>query len=205
METIPENEVALLLILAGPAGSGKTTLCDRLVDENGHLERVVTCTTRAPREGEIDGVDYYFFSDDQFDAKVEDGEFLEWAHVHTYRYGTLKSTIEAKLEDDVDLVMNIDVQGVASVQEAARNQPMIGQRLVTVFIMPASFDELKERLRGRGKDDELEISCRIESAEKEIEQWRSFDYLLRSKSKAEDFSAITSIWQAEKRRVARYL
>lgn len=205
MENIPENEVALLLILAGPAGSGKTTLCDRLVDENGHLERVVTCTTRTPREGEIDGVDYYFFSDDQFDAKVEDGEFLEWAHVHTYRYGTLKSTIEAKLEDDVDLVMNIDVQGVASVQEAARNQPMIGQRLVTVFIMPASFDELKERLRGRGKDDELEISCRIESAEKEIEQWRSFDYLLRSKSKAEDFSAITSIWQAEKRRVARYL
>ncbi len=205
METIPENEVALLLILAGPAGSGKTTLCDRLVDENGHLERVVTCTTRAPREGEIDGVDYYFFSDDQFDAKVEDGEFLEWAHVHTYRYGTLKSTIEAKLEDDVDLVMNIDVQGVASVQEAARNQPMIGQRLVTVFIMPASFDELRERLRGRGKDDELEISCRIESAEKEIEQWRSFDYLLRSKSKAEDFSAIASIWRAEKRRVARYL
>ncbi len=205
METIPENEVALLLILAGPAGIGKTTLCDRLVDENGHLERVVTCTTRTPREGEIDGVDYYFFSDDQFDAKVEGGEFLEWAHVHTYRYGTLKSTIEAKLEDDVDLVMNIDVQGVASVQEAARNQPMIGQRLVTVFIMPASFDELKERLRGRGKDDELEISCRIESAEKEIEQWRSFDYLLRSKSKAEDFSAITSIWQAEKRRVARYL
>ena len=205
METIPENEVALLLILAGPAGSGKTTLCDRLVDENGHLEGVVTCTTRAPREGEIDGVDYYFFSDDQFDAKVEDGEFLEWAHVHTYRYGTLKSTIEAKLEDDVDLVMNIDVQGVASVQEAARNQPMIGQRLVTVFIMPASFDELRERLRGRGKDDELEISCRIESAEKEIEQWRSFDYLLRSKSKAEDFSAIASIWRAEKRRVARYL
>ena len=205
MEAIPENEVALLLILAGPAGSGKTTLCDRLVDENDHLERVVTCTTRAPREGEIDGVDYYFLSDDQFDAKVEAGEFLEWAHVHTYRYGTLKSTIEAKLEEDVDLVMNIDVQGVASVQEAARNQPMIGQRLVTVFIMPASFDELKERLWVRGKDDEAEISRRIESAEKEIEQWRSFDYLLRSKSKAEDFSAITSIWQAEKRRVARHL
>jgi len=205
MEAIPENEVALLLILAGPAGSGKTTLCDRLVDENDRLERVVTCTTRAPREGEIDGLDYYFFSDDQFDAKVEAGEFLEWAHVHTYRYGTLKSTIEAKLEDNVDLVMNIDVQGGASVQEAARNQPMIGPRLATVFIMPASFDELKERLRGRGKDDEAEISRRIGSAEKEIEQWRFFDYLLRSKSKAEDFSAITSIWQAEKRRVARYL
>ena len=205
MEVLPENEVALFLILAGPAGSGKTTLCDRLVDENDHLERVVTCTTRAPRAGEIDKVDYYFLSDEQFDAKVESGEFLEWAHVHTYRYGTLKSTIEAKLEDDVDLVMNIDVQGVAFVQEAARNKPTIGQRLVTVFIMPASFDELNERLRGRGKDDKAEISRRIESAKKEVEQWRSFDYLLLSKSKAEDFSAITSIWQAEKRRVARHL
>ena len=205
MEVLPENEVALFLILAGPAGSGKTTLCDRLVDENDHLERVVTCTTRAPRAGEIDKVDYYFLSDEQFDAKVESGEFLEWAHVHTYRYGTLKSTIEAKLEDDVDLVMNIDVQGVAFVQEAARNKPMIGQRLVTVFIMPASFDELNERLRGRGKDDKAEISRRIESAKKEVEQWRPFDYLLLSKSKAEDFSAITSIWQAEKRRVARHL
>ena len=101
MEALPENEVARFLILAGPAGSGKTTLCDRLVDENDHLERVVTCTTRAPRVGEIDKVDYYFLSDEQFDAKVESGEFLEWAHVHTYRYGTLKSTIEAKLEDDV--------------------------------------------------------------------------------------------------------
>ena len=205
MEVLPENEVALFLILAGPAGSGKTTLCDRLVDENDHLERVVTCTTRAPRAGEIDKVDYYFLSDEQFDAKVESGEFLEWAHVHTYRYGTLKSTIEAKLEDDVDLVMNIDVQGVAFVQEAARNKPMIGQRLVTVFIMPASFDELNERLRGRGEDDKAEISRRIESAKKEVKQWRSFDYLLLSKSKAEDFSAITSIWQAEKRWVARHL
>ena len=167
MEGIPENEIALLLILAGPAGSGKTTLCDRLVDESDRLERVVTCTTRAPREGEKDGVDYYFLSDDEFGAKAEAGEFLEWAHVHTYRYGTLKSTIETKLEDDVDLVMNIDVQGVASVQEAARKQPTIGQRLVTVFLMPASFEELKERLRGRGKDDEAEISRRIESAERE--------------------------------------
>ena len=204
MDPIPENEIALLLILAGPAGSGKTTLCDRLVDEYDSVERVVTCTTRAPREGEEDGVDYFFLSNEQFDAKVEAGEVLEWAHVHTYRYGTLKSTIESKLKDDVDLVMNIDVQGVAAVQEAAREQPTIDQRLVTVFLMPANFDELKARLRGRGKDDEAEIARRIESAEKEIEQWRSFDYLLRSRSKAEDFVAITSIWQAEKRRVCRY-
>lgn len=205
MDPVPENEIALLLILAGPAGSGKTTLCDRLVDEYDPVERVVTCTTRAPRQGEKDGVDYFFLSNEQFDAKIEAGEFLEWAHVHTYRYGTLKSTIESKLKDDVDLVMNIDVQGVAAVQAAARNQPMIDKRLVTVFLMPADFDELKTRLRGRGKDDEAEIARRIESAEKEIEQWRSFDYLLLSKSKAEDFAAITNIWQAEKRRVSRYL
>ena len=102
METIPKMKLPLL-ILAGPAGSG-TTLCDRLVDENGHPERVVTCTTRLPRRRNR-RVDYYF-SDDQFDAKVEDEEFNGLRAHLSIR--TLKSTIEAKLEDDVDLVMNID-------------------------------------------------------------------------------------------------
>jgi len=203
MDTLPEKEIALLLIIAGPAGSGKTTLCDRLVAENANTERVVTCTTRPPREGEVDGIDYHFLSDEQFDANVENGEFLEWAKVHTNRYGTLKSVIENKLSEYVDLVMNIDVQGVAAVQKAARDHSAIGQRLVTVFIMPDSFEELRRRLRARGKDDEAEIDRRISSAEKEIGEWKSFDYTFRSHSKEADFDTIRSIWQAEKRRVAR--
>ena len=203
MDTLPEKEIALLLILAGPAGSGKTTLCDRLVAENANTERVVTCTTRPPREGEVNGIDYHFLSDEQFDANVENGEFLEWAKVHANRYGTLKSVIENKLSEYIDLVMNIDVQGVAAVQKAARDHSAIGQRLVSVFIMPDSFEELRRRLRERGKDDEAEIDRRIRSAEKEIGAWKSFDYAFRSHSKEADFDTIRSIWQAEKRRVAR--
>ena len=115
----------------------------------------------------------------------------------------MKKGIEEKLAEQTDLVMNIDVQGVAAVRSAAREQSVIGQRLVTVFIMPDSFDELRRRLRERGKDDESEIDRRILSAEKEIEEWTAFDYAFRSESKEADFNAIRSIWQAEKYRVAR--
>jgi len=203
MENLPAEDIALLMILAGPAGSGKTTLCERMVANNDRIERLVTCTTRQPRENEIDGVDYRFLSNEAFDEKIEAGAFLEWAKVHANRYGTLKSVIEGKLAEQIDLVMNIDVQGVATVREAARSHPTIEQRLVTVFIMPSDFDELRQRLRGRGQDDEAEIARRIESAEAEVTQWSSFDYVIRSKSKDEDYTAIRSIWQAEKRKASR--
>ncbi len=203
MDTSPEKDIALLLILAGPAGSGKTTLCDRLVAENPKIERVVTCTTRSPREGEVDGIDYHFLTNEQFDANVADEQFLEWAQVHANRYGTLRSDIEDKLANQIDLVMNIDVQGVASVKEAARSHASIRRSLVTVFIMPDSFEELRRRLQQRGKDDESEIDRRIRTAKKEVGEWKSFDYAFRSRSKEEDFEVIGSIWQAEKLRVAR--
>lgn len=203
MEDLPVDDIALLMILAGPAGSGKTTLCERIVTENERIERLVTCTTRQPREGEVDGVDYHFLSNAKFDEKIEAGAFLEWAKVHANRYGTLKSVIEGKLAEQTDLVMNIDVQGVATVREAAKSHPAIEQRLVTVFVMPSNFDELRRRLRGRGQDDEQEIARRIQSAEAEVRQWSSFDYVIRSKSKDEDYAAIRSIWQAEKRKASR--
>lgn len=203
MQGLPADDSALLMILAGPAGSGKTTLCERMVANNERIERLVTCTTRQPREGETDGVDYHFLSNETFDEKIEAGAFLEWAKVHANRYGTLKSVIEDKLSEQIDLVMNIDVQGVATVRKAAKSHPAIEQRLVTVFIMPTDFDELRRRLRGRGQDDEPEIARRIQSAEEEVKQWSAFDYVIRSKSKDEDYAAIRSIWQAEKRKASR--
>lgn len=203
MENVPADDIALLMILAGPAGSGKTTLCERIVADNNRIERLVTCTTRQPRENEIDGMDYHFLSNEAFDENIEAGAFLEWAKVHTNRYGTLKSVIEDKLTEQIDLVMNIDVQGVATVRETAASHPAIEQRLVTVFIMPSDFDELRRRLHGRGQDDEQEIARRIQSAEAEVKQWSSFDYVIRSKSKDEDYAAIRSIWHAEKRKASR--
>lgn len=186
------------MIIAGPAGSGKSTLCDRLVQEFSSIERVVTCTTRPPREGEIDGQHYFFLSDEEFDRRIENDAFLEWARVHTNRYGTPKDLILEKLNQNIDLVMNIDVQGVATVKEASLKEPIIAERLTTVFIMPPSLDELIERLRGRGQDDEAEIARRIESAKKEVKAKDQFDYVIETRTKDEDFEEICRIWQKAK-------
>lgn len=193
--------MSLLLVLAGPAGSGKTTLCERLVDEHENVERVVTCTTRDPREGEIDGIDYHFLGSDQFDNAVETDAFLEWAKVHTKRYGVLRSSIQEKLDSHIDIVMNVDVQGVANIRAAAAKDENLAKRLVTIFILPADLEVVRDRLRGRGKDDEAEIDRRIETAKREVELWREFDYVIVSKSKNEDFASIQSILAGEKLRV----
>ncbi len=194
------EDSSVLMIIAGPAGSGKSTLCERLIAENNSIERVVTCTTRRPRENEVDGVDYFFLSDEEFDRRIEQDGFLEWAKVHANRYGTPKQQVIEKLKANVDLVMNIDVQGVAQFRKAALQEPLIAEKLVTVFIDPKNFDELIKRLRERGQDDEEEIARRIESARKEIQAKGEFDHVIETGTKEEDFAAILKIWQAEKTR-----
>ena len=198
-----EQLPALLVVLSGPAGSGKTTLCDRLVAETHGVERVVTSTTRAPRTGEVDGRDYFFFADAEFDRLVKEGAFLEWAHVHTHRYGTLRRVVEEKLRQNIDLCMNVDVQGAASFRNAADQDPLLRQRLVTVFLMPTNLDELRVRLRGRGTESEDEIERRLQTTVNEIGEWTKYDFFIHSKSKREDLEIIKSIWRSEKRRVSR--
>lgn len=199
----PQEDVSLLLVLAGPAGSGKTTLCERMVEELDNVERVVTCTTRQPREGEVDGVDYHFLDDGQFDRAIETGAFLEWAKVHTNRYGVLKKSIQEKLDHHIDIVMNVDVQGVANIKAAAEQDELLSKRLVTVFILPPDLEVVRERLRGRGKDDEAEIERRIETAKGEVKLWPEFDYVITTKTKDEDYGSLLNIWRAEKMRSLR--
>lgn len=199
----PKEDVSLLLVLAGPAGSGKTTLCERMVDELENVERVVTCTTRQPREGEKDGVDYHFLDDGQFDRATETGAFLEWARVHTNRYGVLKKSIQEKLDHHIDIVMNIDVQGVANIKAAAEEDELLSKRLVTVFILPPDLEVVRERLRGRGKDDEAEIERRIQTAKGEVKLWPEFDYVITTKTKDEDYASLLGIWKSEKLRSLR--
>jgi guanylate kinase len=191
----------VLLILAGPAGVGKSTLCDRLVAEVPGFERVITATTRPPRVGEINGRDYHFLSDKQFDEKLAAGEFLEWAWVHQkHRYGTLKSAVLDQLAH-TSLVMNIDVQGVRSVRAAAAHHALLRNRLVTVFVAPDSFDVLRERLQYRGKDSDEEIARRLRTAELELGERNSYDYVIHSGSKEQDFRALLAYWEQAKRKL----
>lgn len=203
--TSPGETPALLVILAGPAGSGKSTLCERIVRECPGFERVVTATTRAPRPGEVHGRDYHFFSEEEFDRLVGDGAFLEWARVHGHsrRYGTLRRSIDEKLAARIDLCMNVDVQGVTSIRGVAARDRVLAQRLVTIFLMPPDLDELRRRLRSRAQDDEAEIERRMETARREMEQWSGYDFCVRSRSRDDDFDTVRAIIAAEKHRVTR--
>lgn len=195
----------LLLVVAGPAGSGKTTLCERLVRECPGMERVITSTTRAPRPGEVNGRDYLFLNDEEFDRLLAEGAFLEWARVHgkDRRYGTLRRSIVEKLAREVDLCMNIDVQGVANLRRAAAADPLLLRRLVTIFLMPPDLEELRRRLRARAQDDEREIERRMTTAMRELAEWEQYDFCIASRSRDEDFAALHAIFRAEKHRVAR--
>lgn len=184
----------VLLILAGPAGVGKSTLCDRLVATVPGFERVITATTRPPRPNETDGRDYHFLTEAQFDARLAAGDFLEWAWVHRkYRYGTLKTAVLDRLPH-TSLVANLDVQGVRSIRAAAANIPLLKARLVTIFVAPDSFDVLRERLQGRGPVSAEELERRMQSAELEMGERHDYDYVIHSGSKEQDFRALLAFW-----------
>jgi guanylate kinase len=196
---MPENpQSGLLIIVSGPAGSGKTTLCYRMLAEMPQVERVVTSTTRPPRNGEVDTVDYYFFDHDTFQAKIAAGEFYEHAHVHSNLYGTLKSEVQDKLSTGTDLLLNIDVQGAAQMRKTAQEDPLLQGKVVTVFIMPPTIEELEARLRGRGSDPEDEVQRRMQVALKEIELSEHYDRTLLSGSRDQDFTALRTIYEEAK-------
>lgn len=189
-----------LVILAGPAGVGKSTLCERLVAEVPGFERVITATTRAPRPNEVDGRDYHFLSEEEFDRRIAAGDFLEWARIHQkQRSGVLKSSVLERLPH-TNLVMNIDVQGVRNIRAAAATEPRLAGRLVTIFVAPDSLEVLRERMLGRGPMPAEELDRRLQSAQLEMAERFSYDYIIHSKTKEQDFRALLDYWaQAQKK------
>jgi len=193
----------LLFLISAPSGGGKTTLCLQLLAARPDITRAITCTTRAPRPGEKNGVDYYFFQPAEFQKRQQAGEFIEHATVFGWRYGILRSELLDKLRSVRDVLLNLDVQGAATIRERARSEPELQSALVTIFLTPSSIKVLQERLQKRASDAPEEIQKRLGIARQEIAQWRNFDYLLISLSVQEDLRRMLAIVEAEKMRTAR--
>lgn len=198
-----ENLNPLLIVISAPSGGGKTTLCQQLLAATPELTRAVTCTTRPPREGEQDGVDYYFLDAASFLKRLQAGNFLEHATVYGHSYGTLKAEVLGKLRQGKDVLLNVDVQGAATIRARADEDEELKKALVMTFLTPSSLAELEFRLKKRAADSPAAMQKRLGVARQEIAQWKNFDYLLISTTIAEDLRRMQSIVEAEKMRPTR--
>ena len=182
----------LMLVLSSPSGAGKTTITRALLDRDAHIAMSVSVTTRAPRPGELDGVDYHFVSIDEFQRMVAAGEFLEHARVFDNYYGTPKAAVEAALRSGGDVLFDIDWQGTQQLAQNARAD------MVAVFVLPPSLAELERRLRGRALDAEEVVAKRMAKAGDEMSHWREYDYILVNTDVARSVAAVTAILEAER-------
>jgi len=189
-----KKKTGIIFLVSAPSGAGKTTLCNNLRMSRDFIYSI-SCTTRQPRQGEEDGVDYYFLSEKEFEQKVKAGEFLEHATVHRYRYGTLKAPILQAIESGVDALLDVDVQGAENVRNCQNKA--IRDNLADIFILPPSMAELDRRLRKRATETEEEMKARLETARKEIEQWNRYKYVIVSGSMEDDLKNFRTIMRAE--------
>ena len=196
---------SLLILISAPSGAGKTTLVNLLLEAQPQMTRAITCTTRAPRAGEMDGVDYHFLEAADFLKRVQAGNFIEHATVFGNSYGILKRELLDKLRTGSDVLLNVDVQGAATIRAQAATEPELSRALVTIFLAPPSVAVLEQRLQQRGTDAEAVIQKRLAVARHEIAQWKNFDYLVISGDKQEDLRRALAIIEAEKMRSARSL
>ena len=199
----PKEAGGLVLLVSGPPGTGKTALCRRLEAAHQEVERAITCTTRFPRPGEQNGVDYCFLSDLQFDEAVANDEFLEWSNTHFARFGTRKDTISQKFDCQVDVVVNVDMQGARFYRQTFSGDAAMRSRLVRVFITPPDERTIQEHLRANGDCATELIEHRMKIALHEMAQWTQQDYCIVTGTPDEDFVRLEAIWRAEKCRVAR--
>lgn len=185
-----------LFILSGPSGVGKGTLRRVLFEKVPGLSYSISCTTRKPREGEIDGVQYRFLDETVFESYISAGKFLEWARVHGHLYGTLRSDVETELEKGRHVVLEIDVQGALQVKEKFPGSIM-------VFVVPPDLEELEKRLSGRGTEKSETLKTRLRNAKEEIAFSRSYDYVVVNDKIERAASELTEIFRSEIRKSER--
>jgi len=188
----------LLIVLSGPSGTGKGTVCKALIGEVPNMEISVSCTTRNPRDGETDGKDYYYKSQDEFIQMIQNGEFLEHAQVFDHFYGTPYKHVKKKLDKGIDVLLEIDIQGAEQVREKYAEA-------VLIFLVPPSMDELKARIMSRGSETEEQMKKRFAKAYSELERIHQYEYVIINDDIDEVVRKIRCIIQAEKLKVKRNL
>ena len=190
----------ILFVISAPSGAGKSTLLELLRTEADFIYSV-SCTTRPPRPGEVDGRDYHFLSREEFNSRIGAGDFIEFAEVHGNFYGTLRANVLQHLDEGRDVLIDIDTQGAANIR--ASGGPQIFESLVDVFIMPPSLDLLRRRLIKRGTENGEQMATRLHNAEHEMEAWTLYRYLIVTGSPEEDLRNFLAILHAERQRGRR--
>ena len=191
-----QNNRGVLIVISGPSGAGKGTICKELLDKHNNIYISVSATTRSPRAGEVDGINYYFLTKESFEEKVSQNGFLEYANVHGNFYGTPKVNVEKMLEEGKDVILEIDIQGALQVKENFSEG-------VFIFILQPSMEELKQRIIKRGSETEESLMTRFKNAYKEINYVSKYNYAVVNDTLDLAVSKVESIIAAEKCRVDR--
>ena len=193
------NNKGLLLVISSPSGAGKTTICKKLVDDLDGIELSVSVTTRKKRKDEIEGKHYYFKSDNEFQKLIKKSKFLEYANVFGYFYGTLKNEILSKIENGLDVIVDIDWQGTRQIENYLPND------IVKVFILPPSMEELENRLGKRASENKENFLKRMSEAKKEISHYKEYDFVVVNNEIEITVNQIKSILFSERLRRHRQL
>ncbi len=190
-------EKGLLLVLSGPSGTGKGTVCKVLLNKRRDIFLSISCTTRAPRPGEIDGKSYFFKTHEEFERLIEQNAFLEYADVFSNFYGTPRSFVDAAIEQGKDVLLEIDVQGALKVKKAYPHG-------VFMFLVPPTMEELENRIRSRGTETAAQIEARLGKASAEMKLMHEYDYRIVNDQVDDVVCRIEAIMTAERLRVFRY-
>lgn len=194
---VKDNGRGLLIVVSGPSGTGKGTICKRIIDEMDNVKLSISMTSRAPRGTEVNGVEYYFVSKEEFEERIKNNEFLEYAIVHNNQYyGTPKSKIDDDLNNGTSIILEIDIQGALKVKDIVKDT-------IFIFIMPPSMKVLKERLINRNTESQEKVLERFKTAYKELNEYKKYNYVIVNDDLDEAVQKAKAIILAESSRVDR--